>query len=169
MPWNTDAVISACGAGTAHSTMLANVELEKQFDILDHYEPFEKHFAVDYDITYSLRLVWYPKVLGPTQPAGFRYTFTKQLTYTYLPTGGFNRHVFNDVNELHALQTALQTLKRNNGVPYMKPGVFGPFGPQTRAALDMFERDHFIVDPEPGENFGPKNRAAMNAALLANK
>lgn len=95
-------------------------------------------------------------------PASFQYTFTKQLTY--------NRPDLNDAKEVQALQTALQTLKNSAGQPYMKPGTFGPFGPQTKAALGAFQTDHGIHDVDgQGTDFGPSSRAAINAALLNNK
>lgn len=87
----------------------------------------------------------------------FHYVFTKQLTYEVAS---------NDPVELKALQQALQYLKsKATGQPYMTPGVFGAFGPQTAAALALFETDHGVVDPVPGHNFGPLNRQAMNIAL----
>lgn len=138
--------------------MLGRIEANGQADILDHYSPFVKHFAPGYDITYALRIILTPIADAPVAPITFHYTFTKQLAY---------KGAQNDPTELHALQTALQTLKRSTGVPYMTPGLYGIFGDATKAALDLFERDHHIVDPQPGCNFGPSNRAAMNAALLA--
>lgn len=153
--WNTDDPIKACGAGTQHATMLTFVEGNGVYDILDHYNPFQKQFAGDYNITYGMRGV-VGQVLAPA-PASFHYVFTKQLTY-----GAAN----NDPADLKALQQALQYLtSKTTGKPYMAPGVFGPFGPQTAAALAAFETDHSIVDPQPGHNFGPQNRAIMNAAL----
>lgn len=156
--WNTDDPIGACGAGTQHATLLGYVETDR-YDILDHYVPFQKQFAGNYDITYAMRgVVGGAKILPP---AAFQYNFTKQLTFNY--SG-------NDAVELKALQTALQTLKRpGTAVTYMTPGVFGPFGPQTKAGLKLFESDNGIVDPQPGQNFGPQNRAKMNALLLALK
>lgn len=157
--WNAEDPIQACGAGSQHATLLGYVETDR-YDILDHYVPFQKQFAVGYDITYGMRGVVSSvvQVLPPT-PSTFRYTFTKQLTYGVAA---------DDATELKALQTALQTLKsKASGQPYMKPGIFGPFGPQTAAALAMFESEHGVVDPQPGHNFGPLNRTAMNAALAA--
>lgn len=156
--WNTDDPIKACGAGSQHATLLGYVE-QAVYDILDHYVPFQKQFAGDYDITYAMRGVVTPISQVPTTPTTFHYTFTKQLTFGSLS---------NDSAEVTALQTALQTLKSpKTGQPYMKVGVFGPFGPQTAIALALFESDHAVVDPQPGYNFGPQNRAAMNKALLA--
>lgn len=152
--WNTDDPIKACGAGTQHATLLTFVESDR-YDILDHYVPWQKQFAGDYSITYGMRGVVGQQTVPP--PATFHYTFTEHLTYGD-PAAKPG---------LHALQQALQALKAKTGQPYMKPGVFGPFGPQTRTALALFESEHGVVDPQPGQNFGPQNRTAMNAALAA--
>lgn len=152
--WNTDDPIKACGPGTAHATLLIFVE-DNRYDILDHYVPFQKQFAGDYTITYGMRGVVGQAIAPP--PATFHYTFTKQLAYG---------SATNDPTELKALQQALQFLKsKATGQPYMKPGVFGPFGPQTATALALFESDHGIVDTPAGHNFGPQNRVAMNLTL----
>lgn len=155
--WNTDDPIQACGAGGQHATLLTFVEANGDYDILDHYVPWQKQFSPTYDITYGMRGV-VGQSLAPVLPV-FHYVFTKQLTYG---------NAANDPTELKALQMALQYLKSSaTGQPYMKPGVFGPFGPQTKTALALFESEHGVVDPQPGQNFGPLNRAAMNAALAA--
>lgn len=157
--WNTDDPIQACGAGTAHATMLVSVEQNGFYDILDHYVPFLKQFAAAYTITYGMRGV-VGQTLAPA-PVGFQYTFTKQLTY---------KGTANDPAELHALQQALQYLKNKAGKPYMTPGLFGIFGDATRAALGAFQTDRGIKDPGgQGVDFGPQSRAAMNAALLNQK
>lgn len=154
--WNTDDPIKACGAGTAHATLLGFVEPVGDYDVLDHYVPYQKQFAPDYVITYGMR-----GVVGQSlaqAPAAFHYTFTRQLLFNAAS---------NDAAELKALQQALQYLKRPAGTPYMKGGVFGPFGPQTKTALGLFQTDHGIKDAEgQGTNFGPQGRAALNAALL---
>lgn len=154
--WNTDDPIKACGGGTQHATLLTFVEADR-YDILDHYVPYQKQFAADYTITYGMRgVVPMSSTPSPVPPQTFHYTFTKQLTFG---------STTNDLGEVKALQQALQFLKAKNGQPYMKVGVFGPFGPQTATALALFESEHGIVDPVPGHNFGPKNRAEMNALL----
>lgn len=154
--WNTEDPILACGAGTQHATLLTFVEGNGEYDILDHYVPFQKQFASNYTITYGMRGV-VGQGLAPA-PVAFHYTFTKQLTYG---------NAQNDPTELKALQQALQYIKsKKTNQPYMKPGVFGPFGPQTAQALSSFENDNGIVDPQPGHNFGPQNREKMNALLI---
>lgn len=157
--WNTDDPIQACGAGSQHATLLDFVESNGDYDILDHYTPWQKQFAPAYDITYGMRGV-VGQVIAPA-PVSFQYTFTKQLTY---------EGTSNDPIELKALQQGLQSLKSKAGQPYMAAGVFGPFGPQTKTGLALFQNDHGIVDAGgQGDDFGPQSRAAMNAALLNNK
>lgn len=95
---------------------------------------------------------------GTVPPASsFKYVFTKQLRYK----GN------NDAKELKALQQALQFLRSTmTGEPYMTPGLFGPFGPQTKKALGAFQTDNSITDPDgQGTNFGPSTRTVMNAKL----
>lgn len=90
-------------------------------------------------------------------PIAFHYTFTKPLKF---------QSTKNDPAEVHALQQALQYLKRADGSHYMVPGTFGPYGPATRTAVGLFQTDQKITDPDgQGTNFGPKSREAMNAAL----
>jgi len=154
-PWNTAAPINGCGPGSAHATMLAAMEVDGTRDILDHYVPFQKRFSPNYVISYAMRGVIQPLYVAPQT---FHYTFTKQLTYL---------GVTNDPVELHALQQALQTVKNAAGQTYMKAGVFGPFGPQTKVALGVFQTDRGIHDIDgQGADFGPASRTALNAALL---
>lgn len=86
-------------------------------------------------------------------PTGFHYTFN-----VYLVAGTPASP------EVRNLQTALQTLKGKDGVPYMQAGMYGPYGPGTTAALLKFQTDQGIKDD--GTHFGPQTRAAMNAALI---
>jgi hypothetical protein len=146
--WNTDDPIKGCGAGTAHATMMGYVEGDR-YDILDHYNPFQKQFASDYIITYGMRGIVSPQI-APPAPAPFHYTFTKPLA---LGTPQ------NDPTELHKLQEALQYLG------YMKAGIFGPYGPQTQTALAAFQAWAHISDTPMGAHFGPKSRDAMNKRL----
>ena len=146
-PWNTDEVIQACGAGGAHATTL--IEAEPQvYRIYDHYSPFIKMFAPDYSLTYAMRGVLVPKAAPP-------HVFNQNLE-----AGAKGA-------EVTALQRALQKLKDKAGAPYMKPGLFGPYGPQTQEALAHFQLEAGIADGPPGSHFGPKTRAAMNARLAA--
>ncbi len=154
--WNTEDPIQACGPGAQHATLLGFVENAGagDKDILDHYTPWQKQFAPDYDITYGMRGVVGQATV--TAPAAFTYDYQVNLAYG-APTGP----------EVKALQQGLQTVKDASGQPYMKPGVFGPYGPQTKAAVARFQVDHGIPDVPQGEHFGPKTRAALTAALQA--
>lgn len=60
--------------------------------------------------------------------------------------------------EVRKLQEALQFLG------YLKRGVFGPYGPQTKDALRRFQEARGIMG-DYGINFGPRSRAEMNKAL----
>lgn len=152
--WNTDDPIKACGAGTQHATTMVAAD-SGEFYIYDHYSPFLKRFSPDYTITYAMRGIL--TLTTPPPPATFHYVFNTNLAF-----GNPNNPPF----EVQQLQKALQFLKAQNGQPYMKPGVFGPFGPQTKVAFGLFQTEHGIQDPGgQGTNFGPKSRAAMNTAL----
>lgn len=62
-PWNTDQPIQGCGAGGQHATMLAFAG--DYYHILDHYSPFQKRLAQNYNITYAMRGIITP-VAQPT-------------------------------------------------------------------------------------------------------
>ncbi len=153
--WNTANPIQACGDGSQHATTLLNIEPGVAYDILDHYSPFMKRFAAGYSISYAVRGVVTVKPQVPPPPAPpFTYEYTVRLTL------GAPVSV-----DLQALQKGLQTVKDKNGVPYMKPGVFGPFGPQTEDALGRFQVDHGIADAPQGGHFGPQSQKALTQAL----
>jgi hypothetical protein len=152
-PWNTANPIQGCGPGAQHSTMLAAIDANGIYEILDHYSPFQKKLASNYNISYAMRGVIQPLYVPPQT---FQYTFTKYLVY----------EGSNDATELKALQTALQLLtSKKTGKAYMPNGVFGPYGPQTKLAVAAFQADYGIADD--GSSVGPQTRAALNAALLA--
>jgi len=158
-PWNSNdgmPPIAACGCGTEHATMIYGYRTDDlAFKDFDHYKSFRKLLAADYCIQWGMRYVLTVKDL--TQPAPFKYTFKINLRFGAGATA-----------EVKNLQRALQTLKRADGTPYMKIGVFGPFGPQTKTALGLFQTDNGITDPDgQGTNFGPQTRAKMNAKLNA--
>lgn len=80
--WNTDDPIKGCGAGTQHATTMTCVE-PTAYDIFDHYNPYQKQFALDYVITYAMQGVVVPistpaPITYPA-PVGFKHTFTVQL------------------------------------------------------------------------------------------
>lgn len=154
--WNTDDPIKACGAGSQHATTLLYVDpATNRYDIFDHYNPFMKQFAPDYSITYGMRGVISSKPQAP-KPVATPFTYNYQVNLslgTGLPA------------DVRALQQGLQTALDKTGKPYMKPGVFGPFGPQTQIALGRFQVDHGIADAPQGHDFGPATRAALTEAL----
>lgn len=98
--WNTDDPIQGCGAGTAHATTMTCVEATC-YDIFDHYNPYQKQFALDYVITYAMQGVVVPVNNTPVTypaPAGFKHTFTTVLSPGMQGT------------EVVALQNALKVL-----------------------------------------------------------
>lgn len=144
--WNDAPVIPACGTGTQHATTMTFVEPGIAFHIYDHYLPFQKEFSSEYVITYAFRYHISP-IVQPS-PTPYHHTYLIDLAYG-APSG----------EEVKALQLGLQALG------FMKSGIFGPYGPQTRVAVASFQSAHGIVDPNPGQHFGPKTRAALTEAL----
>ncbi len=153
MPWNSNdgmPPVPACGCTTQHATIIYGYRDDGALKDFDHYKSFRKLLAPDYCIQYAMQ--YYVEEVSIPQPPqnviGYRYD-------TNLRYGD------PDNTDVRMLQAGLQYLKDKTNTSYLKPGVFGPFGPQTRTALDKFQRDNGIVDPQPGQNFGPKSRAAM--------
>lgn len=136
--------------GVNHAIGMYAQEKNVSHSILDHYNPFLKKLAWDYYVPYALKGVVTLKK-PEAVPQAFHYTFSANLAYGMGAT-----------EEVRNLQKALQYLG------LMTKNLFGQYGPQTAAALGVFQKQHGIVDPDgPGRNFGPKTRAAMNQALLA--
>lgn len=109
------------------------------------------------DKYFASGFIWYGWTLSyrDTDPQLFKYEFKKNLKLG-MPSS----------TEVNTLQKALQALKNSLGISYMVPGVFGPFGPQTKTALGLFQTDHGIKDPDgQGTNFGPKTRETINKEL----
>lgn len=155
-PWSsTDGMppIPACGCGTGHATVIYGYTANGAWKDFDHYKSFRKLLAADYCIPYAFQYKVTPIAQLPNTPVPFKHTYLINLTY-----GSTDPEVKN-------LQLGLQSVQNKLGQPYMKPGVFGPFGPQTAAALNSFQKDHGIIDPQPGQNFGPQSRAALTAEL----
>ena len=117
--------------------------------ILDHYDPFKKKLDWNYYVPYAIKgiVVWKRPVPAPPLPS-FQYTFLVNLKYGMLAGP-----------QVHKLQEAMQSLG------YMKVGLFGPYGPSTRAAVAQFQAAVGIVDSPMGQNFGPQTRAALNKVL----
>lgn len=152
--WNTkNGIVPICPGVTRcnHATLYLGKTPDFKKD-LDHYDPFVKHLANDYYIPYALKGVVSIKEKQPEVPS-FHYTFNVNLKYGMGATA-----------EVHKLQEALQNILGKDGQPYMKPGVFGIYGPITRTAVGKFQTDKDINDPDgQGTNFGPQTRKALNA------
>lgn len=158
-PWSNNEgmpPIPACGCGAGHATLVYGWrDQDMARKLFDHYRSFRKLLASDYCMQWGLQFAIKEKV--PSTDIPLNYVFRVQLKY------GAPESV-----EVRAMQKALQTLKDQYGKPYMTPGVFGPFGPQTKSALGRFQSERGIKDPDgQGTNFGPQTRTAMNSALQA--
>lgn len=150
--------IMGCGCGHGHATMLYGFKEKdgtKPFKCFDHYRSFRKLLDEGYCIPWAVQ--YSVKEATPSTVIPLTYTFRIQLKYGMPSTA-----------EVNTLQKALQTIKDKDGKPYMTPGVYGPYGPQTKTALGRFQSDRGITDPDgQGTNFGPQTRSAMNDALKA--
>lgn len=155
-PWNnTEGMppIKACGLGSGHATLIYGWRTEdKAWKDFDHYKSFRKLLEEAYVIPWALQYAIKEKTASvpvvPTPP--------EENLKAGMP----------DTPAVRRLQSCLQTVKDANGKPYLTPGVFGPFGPQTKTALGRFQSDRGIKDPGgQGTNFGPQTREAMKKAL----
>jgi hypothetical protein len=146
--WNTDNPINACGPGGAHATTMVNVEPGAAYDIYDHYNPFSKRFSANYTITAAMRGVMLPIKQVPVKVPPFTHDYQRNLQLGDA-----------DGPEVHAMQQGLQALG------FMRAGLFGPYGPQTQAAVAKFQIANKIANTPQGSNFGPKSRAALTNAL----
>ena len=154
--WNTANPVNTCTLPCQHATLVYGLDASGDYLIRDHYDPYNKVLSKDYKIYYSQQfVVTTPEPTAPA-PAPFHYVFSTQLTYGMGQTP-----------EVMNLQRALQEIiQPSTGKPYMTPGVFGPYGPQTKAALGAFQTDHNISDPNgQGADFGPQTRAAVNSLI----
>lgn len=147
--WNNDDPIEGCKTRVPHHATLMSCVEENRYDILDHYVLYQKHLSIDYPILYAMRGMIRDKVVAET--THFTYTFLQDMQAGDPASP-----------ELHKLQEALQHLKKASGTPYMKVGIFGPYGPQTQAAVATFQMEQGIGASDKGAHFGPKTRAALN-------
>ena len=157
-PWNsTEAMppIPACACSTQHATTLYGFHDDGVLKDFDHYRSFKKLLAADYCIQYAMQY-YLEDIAAPTAPAPvIGYKYSKNL-----------RAGAPDTTEVRMMQAGLQYAKDKTNTPYMKPGTFGPFGPQTKDALGRFQTDRGIKDPDgQGTNFGPATRAALTLAV----
>lgn len=78
-PWNTDQIIAGCSLAVGHATTVYRVDANS-FDILDHYNPFNKRLGFDYPIPNAMRGMVYVKGQTPTPaPAPIDPAFGKKL------------------------------------------------------------------------------------------
>lgn len=149
-PWGSNEgmpPIAACTCNTQHATLIYGDRVTgNPWKDFDHYKSFRKLLAPDYCVPYALQYHVNEKI-EVVPPAGFHYIFNVNLTYG--SSGSL---------EVNKLQEALQYLG------YMKAGLFGPYGPQTKVAVKKFQMDNGIINDD-GSNFGPRSRAAMNKKL----
>ncbi len=54
-PWNTTDIIKACSAGAGHSTVIDGYVDNAELKCLDHYNPFDKRLAWNYQINAALK------------------------------------------------------------------------------------------------------------------
>lgn len=155
-PWNSNdgqPPIPSCGCGAQHATLIYGYRTDLALKDFDHYKSYRKLLAPDYCIQWGFQYTLKAKALVLI-PA-FHYIFKINLAFG-MP----------DTPEVRNLQRALQTVKRADGTPYMKAGVFGPYGPTTRNAVALFQADKGISTTDGGVHFGPKTRTVMNALLV---
>lgn len=148
-PWSsTEAMppIKGCGCGTQHATIIYGYNDGVFYKDFDHYKSFKKTLAWDYCLPYAVQYYVKEKVIAPTPSKPMPPT-------TNIAYGA------PDSPQVRQLQSCLQYLG------YMKTGIFGPFGPQTRTAFAAFQVAHNIPDSPQGTNYGPKSRAAMQKDL----
>lgn len=144
-PWNSNEAnppINGCGCGTQHATTIYGFNDGVAWKDFDSYKSYRKLLAWNYCLTYAVQYYVVEKVspapsTKPTAPA-------PSIVYG-AP----------DSASVRQLQSCLQYLG------YMTPGVFGPFGPQTRVALAKLQLAHGIPDAPQGTNYGPKSAVAV--------
>lgn len=153
-PWNSNEAnppINGCGCTTQHATMIYGYDDGKSLKDFDHYKSYRKLLAWDYCTPYAMQYYLAEKSTEKPVPPSVNLVF-----------GAANSA------SVRAMQTVLQFLiDPQTGKPYLATGVFGPFGPQTKAALARFQVVSGIKDDPQGTHYGPQSRAAMIKALAA--
>lgn len=156
--WNSPegTIVLPCAGVTRlnHATCYIGQVPSQYHKDMDHYPPFIKKLAWDYYMPFALKGLVELKVPPQVQPPAQTEELTEDVQFGM------------EGPAVKKLQAALQTINAHStGKPYMKPGVFGPYGPQTRTAVDLLQREHGVEDPERGENAGPQTRAVINIIL----
>lgn len=155
-PWSsTEGMppIPACGCGTGHATLIYGRRSDGPWMDFDHYKSYRKLLASDYCIPYGLQYVIVEKTPEP------------EVAKPVPPTVNMWRGFAESANT-RALQACLQYLTDpDTGAPYMRVGLFGPYGPATQAAVARFQVVSGITDSPQGYHYGPQTRAALTKAL----
>lgn len=149
--WNTENPINACGPGTQHATTMTYIEPGVAFDIYDHYNPFQKRFAIDYTITYAMRGLVVPLAITPVvfpAPNPFSHKFTTQL----------------DLGQTNPEVVAVQDALKIDGEFSTSVQSTGYFGMVTMNAIEKFQVKYGIAAPGiPGYGrVGPKTLVKLN-------
>ena len=163
-PWNTTEIIPACTLSVGHATMIWRL-MDSWTDIFDHYKPFRKRLALNYNIPFIMQGVVYIKSGAPTniqppttppsqQPANppdFKHRFIANLRFG------------EKSNEVKALQDALKidgTFPKN----VISTGFYGNI---TAKAVYAFQTKYKVASPQElislkGQIAGKKTRAKLN-------
>jgi hypothetical protein len=150
-PWNTNLPIKGCGAGAQHATEMYAIDIADDFDIFDHYAPFDKVLASDYNITYAMRAILVPLATTTTTyppPNPFKHTFTTQL----------------DLNAVGSEVVAVQNALKVDGEFPITVQSTGTFGAITQTAVEAFQVKYGIIKAGgPGYGrVGPLTIAQLN-------
>lgn len=151
--WNTGNPLAACGCQVAHATMVYNVDDLNQFQIMDHYAPFQKTFSSNYCIPYALKIVVTPKVSLPA-PMKPGFTINKTLTFGMRDP---------QVQNLQDILKYLGYFKLANTTDY--------YGSYTQQAVYAFQKAANVPNSwgdwvlNPQRQVGPLTRTALQNTL----
>jgi hypothetical protein len=148
IPWDVSTIIPACGVAADHATMLYNVEFN-DYDIFDHYAPFEKRLALDYPLPYVIK-----GIISQSPPpplTTFKHKFTIKIEQGQTS------------NEVKALQTALKL----DGVFPANVNITGFYGTITKKAVLDFQKKYKLASLADilyikGRWVGPLTRVKLN-------
>lgn len=159
--WNSPegTIVDGCGSKKTlnHATAYIGQKVEAYHKDLDHYVPFIKLLAWDYYMPYAIKAVVTVKGQMP-----------KPVPETPgIPVKIVDEAHYGDDNEaVRKIQAVLHVLYSNTtGKSYLKDGVYGPYGPQTKTAVNLLQQEHGIDDPDFGDNVGPKTVEVLNRLL----
>ena len=156
-PWNTSEPIQKCGVPNAgHATLLHKLIEAVEFDIYDHYDPYNKKLAWDYNIPYVMKGV--VALRQPLAPLTLKYSFTADIEMGERSAG------------VATLQTALTIdgqFSRDLYDGLKSKNQLGYYGEITRAAVRQFQFKYKVAgDTElqgvNGRRVGSKTRSKLN-------